>query len=178
MNVIHLIGNLGAAPDPISTATNPVAKVSLATSESYIKKGETDRTVDTTWHTIFFYGKTAESAIKYLKKGSKIAVTGMLKSNKYKDETGKDRTGYFIRGERFEFLDKLPSSSESTTTTDTAPNTTAANAKNQTPAYQTKSDVPPAPVLPTKKEPLAATVVHTEADLTFTDDQGNDDLPF
>ena len=175
MNKVILIGNLGADPEPVSNGT--IAKVSLATSEKYTKKGETEPTTETTWHTVFFYGKTAEVILKYFKKGQKMAVTGSYKTSKYKNEkTGQDVFGYFVRGDEFEFVEKsqnAPASSQNESATSTS-----------TPAPTTSQANTSTPAKPAAKKPLAATVaapVHTEADLSSYDDSdptANDDLPF
>lgn len=180
MNYVHLIGNLGADPEPLANKENPTAKLSIATSDSYNRtdeKGETKRVTDTTWHTVFFFGDTAEAILKYFKRGMKIAVTGRLKTNKKTDEKGVVRTNYFISGKEWEFVERSPKSNESGDTN--SQSTPAASSK--APAYQQASEsktTSPAPV--SKKEPLAATVPsHTAEDLVFDDADGtSDDLPF
>ena len=175
MNIIHLIGNLGSDPKAVSDGT--VAQVSLATSESYTKKGDTQKTTETTWHTVFFYGKTAETVLKYFRKGQKMAVTGRLKTNKFKDEKGVERTGHFIRGDEFEFVERADNN---------APENVQENSASlsQTPA----ATAPSKPVTKTvsTKKTLVATVPtapasHTEEDLNSFDDSDpteGDDLPF
>ena len=87
-NSVRLIGNLGAAPEVKNLDKgNKVAKLSLATSESYTNaKGE--KVKDTQWHNLVAWGKTAEIAEKYLSKGSEVAIEGKLTSHSYTDKEG------------------------------------------------------------------------------------------
>lgn len=186
MNLVILTGNLGSDPKPTSNGT--ATQISLATSETYTKKGATEKTTETTWHTIFFYGSTAETVTKFLKKGSKISVTGAYKSNKFKDDSGVEKTSYFVRGDNFEFLDSKGSKESSE-------GSVQENAAPQAPAYQAPvkpaapaAKAPAAKPAAAAKKPLAATVpaapapvTHTDEDLNSYDDTdptASDDLPF
>ena len=77
-NRVQLIGNLGMDPEVKSfDGGRKLAKFSVATSQSYTNnKGE--RVKDTQWHNIIAWGKLAETAEKYLKKGSEVALEGKL----------------------------------------------------------------------------------------------------
>ncbi len=88
LNRVSLIGHLGQDPEIVKISeSNCVAKVSIATTESYRNKlGEL--TTQTDWHSLVIWGKLAEVAGKHLKKGSKLFVEGKLKSRKYKDKQG------------------------------------------------------------------------------------------
>ncbi|WP_215844011.1 single-stranded DNA-binding protein [Acidithiobacillus montserratensis] len=90
-NRITVLGNLGRDPEmrymPDGTA---IASMSLATSESYKdKNGEKHDRVE--WHRISLFGKTAEIAGKYLKKGSQALVEGKLRTRKWTDKEGQER---------------------------------------------------------------------------------------
>ena len=182
MNIIHLIGNLGS--DPKSVKNGEIAQVSLATSEKYTKKGASEPTVETTWHTIFFYGKAAEIILKYAKKGKKLQVTGTLKTNKYTNAAGVEMTGFLIRAENFEFLDKAEGSEKYEAVEESAPAQAPTTSKATRPATATTEAVKPvAKTVAPSKKPLAATVgepSHTDEDLSFDDSDPteNDDLPF
>tara|TARA_Y100000004_G_scaffold171174_1_gene206917 strand:+ start:46 stop:450 length:405 start_codon:yes stop_codon:yes gene_type:complete len=81
VNKVILIGNLGKDPDVRTTQNGlQVAKFSLATSEKY--KGQEK----TQWHNITCFGNQAETAQKYLKKGSKVFVDGKLDYQQYEHE--------------------------------------------------------------------------------------------
>ena len=87
-NSVQLIGNLGMDPDVKEVSNgNKMARFSLATSETYNnKKGE--KVTDTQWHNLIIWGKLADIAEKYLKKGKQIAVEGKLETNSYDDKEG------------------------------------------------------------------------------------------
>ncbi|MBT4571126.1 MAG: single-stranded DNA-binding protein [Nitrosomonadales bacterium] len=91
VNKVILVGRLGQDPDvrymPNETA---VCNFSLATSSSY--KDKTGERVDQTeWHRIVMFGKVAEIAKEYLKKGSQIFIEGRLQTRKWQTKEGQDR---------------------------------------------------------------------------------------
>ncbi len=92
INKVILIGNLGQDPDcrftPQGTA---VTNLNLATDESY-KDRQTGQLVPRTeWHRVVIFGKLAEIARDYLKKGSKVYIEGRLQTRKWQDQAGVDR---------------------------------------------------------------------------------------
>ncbi|MBQ9601166.1 MAG: single-stranded DNA-binding protein [Neisseriaceae bacterium] len=96
VNKVILIGRLGKDPEMRYTATNDaIARFSIATSEKY--KDKQGNPIDKTeWHNIVMFGKLAEIAGQYLKKGSLIFVEGKIQSQKYKDKQGIERVSYEI----------------------------------------------------------------------------------
>lgn len=90
-NNVRLIGNLGAAPEVKEVSNgNKLAKLSVATNESY-KNANGDWVQETTWHNCVAWGKTAEIAENYLKKGSEVCVQGKLTNRSYDDKEGVTR---------------------------------------------------------------------------------------
>lgn len=90
-NRVQLIGHLGSNPE-VKTfdGGKTKASMSIATNEVYYNaKG--DKVEDTQWHNIVMWGKTAEIADKYLKKGSEICVEGKLTSRSYETKEGEKR---------------------------------------------------------------------------------------
>lgn len=90
-NKVQLIGNLGMDPE-IKNLDNgkKLAKISLATTESYRNlKGE--KVEETQWHNVIAWGKTAEIAEKYLRKGGEVAVEGKIVNRSYEDKQGNKR---------------------------------------------------------------------------------------
>lgn len=87
-NRVQLIGHLGMDPDvkQLDSGRN-MAKFSLATNGTY-KNQKGEKITDTQWHNLVAWGKTAEIAEKYLKKGSEVAVDGKLTSRSYEDKDG------------------------------------------------------------------------------------------
>ena len=87
-NKVQLIGNLGANPE-IKTLDGgrKLARFTVATNETY-RNAKGDKVTDTQWHTLIAWGKVAEIAEKYLKKGSEIAIEGKLINRSYNDKDG------------------------------------------------------------------------------------------
>lgn len=93
INKVILVGNLGNDPDVKYAANgNCITKISIATSESWKDKQSGQVQEKTEWHNVTFFGKLAEIAGEYLKKGSQVYIEGKLKTDKYQDKTtGADR---------------------------------------------------------------------------------------
>ena len=90
INKVILIGNLGQDPDIRFTAQGmAVANLSIATSESW-KDAQGQKHENTQWHRVVVFGKLAEIAQQYLKKGSKVFLDGKLQNRKYQ-KNGQDR---------------------------------------------------------------------------------------
>ncbi len=88
VNIVILIGNLGADPDARHTASGmAVTALSVATTESRLDKQSGERQEHTEWHRVKLFGRTAEVAAEYLKKGRQVYIEGTLRTSKY---TGKD----------------------------------------------------------------------------------------
>lgn len=103
MNKVILIGRVGQEPESKSVGDSTVTKFSLATSESYKNKSG-EKVEDTTWHNIEIWGKLAEVADKYVKKGDKLMVEGKIKVDQYEDKDGVKKTATKIRVESMEML--------------------------------------------------------------------------
>lgn len=85
-NDVRLIGNLGDDPTVKYTQGGmAVAKLSLATT-SKRKNKDGEQATETQWHRVVFFGRLAEIAGEYLRKGSKIAVSGMIRYGKYEKD--------------------------------------------------------------------------------------------
>ena len=101
VNKAILIGNLGRDPEVrYSPNGSAVANVTLATSESWKDKNSGEKQEKTEWHRVVFFGRLAEIAGEYLKKGSQIYVEGRLQTRKWQDKEGRDRyTTEIVAGE-------------------------------------------------------------------------------
>ena len=92
INKVIVLGNLGADPDArFMPNGNAVTNISVATSESWIDKESGDRQERTEWHRVAFFGRLAEIASEYLKKGSQVYIEGKLRTRKWEDKEGNDR---------------------------------------------------------------------------------------
>lgn len=90
-NRVQLIGNLGNDPEIITLDNGrKLAKISLATNESY-KNDSGERVINTYWHNLVAWGKTAEIVEKYLEKGKEIAIEGKLTNRSYETKEGEKR---------------------------------------------------------------------------------------
>jgi single-strand DNA-binding protein len=90
-NKVSLIGHLGADPEvKVFDSGKKNVKLSLATSDNY-KTANGEKVEDTQWHKLIAWGKTAEIAEKYLRKGSELAVDGKLNYRSYEDKNGEKK---------------------------------------------------------------------------------------
>lgn len=91
VNKVILIGNLGNDPETRFTPNgNAVCNMSLATDESYKDKQSGQMVPKTEWHRVVLFGKLAEIAGQYLRKGSKVYIEGKLETRKWQNNEGKD----------------------------------------------------------------------------------------
>jgi len=99
------IGNLGKDPEMrFMPNGNSVCNFSIAISERYKDKVSGDMKEVTEWVNIVMFGKLAEIAGEYLAKGSKVYVEGKLKTEKYTDKQGVERSGTKIVAEKMDML--------------------------------------------------------------------------
>lgn len=92
VNKVILVGNLGRDPEVRYSANGQaIANVTIATSDSWKDKTSGEKQERTEWHRIVFFGRLAEIAGEYLKKGAQIYVEGRLQTRKWQDKEGMDR---------------------------------------------------------------------------------------
>lgn len=93
VNKVILVGNLGKDPEVRYMPNgNAVANITLATSESWRDKATGEQKEKTEWHRVVLFGKLAEIAGEYLKKGSQVYIEGQLQTRKWQDQnSGQDR---------------------------------------------------------------------------------------
>lgn len=90
-NKIQLIGNLGSDPEVITfDSGKKKVNLSLATSDNYYD-AHGEKVEQTQWHNVIGWGKTADIAEKYLRKGSEIAVDGKVQYRSYDDKNGEKK---------------------------------------------------------------------------------------
>ena len=114
VNKVILVGNLGADPETkYLPSGDAVTNIRIATTDKWKDKASGEKKEATEWHRISFFGKLAEIAGEYLKKGSQVYVEGQLRTRKYQDkETGKDRYSTEIRADRMQMLGSRAGSGE------------------------------------------------------------------
>jgi len=92
INKVILIGNLGADPETRAMPSGTtVANMRIATSESWKDKQTGDMKEQTEWHSVAMFGRLAEIAGEYLRKGSQVYIEGRLRTRKWQDKQGNDR---------------------------------------------------------------------------------------
>jgi len=92
VNKVILIGNLGKDPETrYMPSGSAVTNLTLATSESWKDKQSGEQQERTEWHKVAMFGRLAEIAAEYLRKGSQVYVEGKLRTRKWQDKEGKDR---------------------------------------------------------------------------------------
>jgi single-strand DNA-binding protein len=104
VNKVILIGNLGADPETrYMPSGDAVTNIRIATTESWKDKGG-EKQEHTEWHRIAFFGKLAEIAGEYLKKGSPVYVEGRIRTRKWQDKDNQDRYTTEIVADRMQLL--------------------------------------------------------------------------
>ncbi|EPN2701101.1 single-stranded DNA-binding protein [Proteus mirabilis] len=92
VNKVILIGHLGQDPEiRYMPSGGAVANLTLATSESWRDKQTGEMKEKTEWHRVAIFGKLAEIAGEYLRKGSQVYIEGSLQTRKWQDQSGQDR---------------------------------------------------------------------------------------
>ena len=104
VNKVILVGRLGRDPETRYTGGGQaVANFSVATDETYKDKNG-ERQKRTEWHKIVVWGKQAEIAQQYLKKGSLIFIEGRIQSREWQDKEGQKRTSFEVVASNFRML--------------------------------------------------------------------------
>jgi single-strand DNA-binding protein len=92
INKVILVGHLGADPETrYMPSGGAVTNVRIATTEAWKDKNTGDQQERTEWHSVAFFGRLAEIAGEYLRKGSQVYVEGRLRTRKWQDRDGNDR---------------------------------------------------------------------------------------
>lgn len=107
LNKVMLIGNLGKDPElKVTPSGQPVARFSIATTETW-KNPQGEKQSKTEWHNIVVWGKQAEIAEKYLRKGKQILVEGRIQYREYTDQAGVKKYMTEIRCDHFVMLGRM-----------------------------------------------------------------------
>ena len=147
LNKVQLIGRLGADPE-IKQMVNgkSVARLSVATSQSWKDKSSGERKEKTEWHRIVFFGRSAEVIDQYLKKGQQLYIEGRLQTSKY-EKDGVERFSTDIIGESFNFISggsgsSSPSSSSSRFDNDMNQDRSSSNNQEKKKTDEFEDDIP------------------------------------
>ncbi|MCB1918100.1 MAG: single-stranded DNA-binding protein [Rhodocyclaceae bacterium] len=105
VNKVILVGNLGADPETrYAPSGDAIANVRIATTDRWRDRSSGEMREATEWHRVVFFGKLAEIAGQYLRKGSQVYIEGSLRTRKWQDQSGQDRYTTEIRGDQMQML--------------------------------------------------------------------------
>jgi single-strand DNA-binding protein len=105
VNKVIIVGNLGRDPETrYMPSGDAVTSIAVATTDTWKDKTSGEKKEQTEWHRISFFGKLAEIAGQYLKKGSQVYVEGSLRTRKYTDKDGVEKYATEIRGDVMQML--------------------------------------------------------------------------
>lgn len=112
VNKVILVGSLGADPETRYTASGvAITSIRIATSESWKDKQSGEKVEKTEWHSITFFGRLAEVASEYLRKGAQVYIEGRLQTDKWQDKDGNDRYTTKVIANEMQMLGGKPQSS-------------------------------------------------------------------
>ena len=169
VNKVILVGNLGKDPEMRYTPNGvPVCSFPMATSESYKDRNSGERITQTEWHNIVIWRGMAETAEKYLHKGSQVFIEGKIKTRSWEDQLGQKRYTTEIIADVMQLLDRPgtggASASESQASMKPAAQAQAAQSNSSNPAPENESS--------------ALTASATPAHVASAPDGDASDLPF
>ncbi|MCM8613446.1 single-stranded DNA-binding protein [Accumulibacter sp.] len=105
VNKVILVGNLGRDPESrYAPDGSAVVSVSLATTDTWKDKVTGEKREATEWHRLVFFGRQAEIAAQYLKKGSQVYIEGRLRTRKWQDKEGHERNTTEIHVDQMQML--------------------------------------------------------------------------
>ncbi len=123
INKVILVGTLGADPDVIQhKEMGTIVHISLATHERWNDKKTGEKMDRTSWHRVSLFGKPAEIASQYLKKGKQAYFEGKLRTNQWQDEDGETRYFTDVIVDQFGSMQMLGKSKDASQTESAAPN--------------------------------------------------------
>lgn len=105
INKVIIVGNLGREPETrFMPSGEQVTNIAVATTDKWKDKQSGEQKEATEWHRVSFFGKLAEIAGQYLKKGSSVYIEGKLKTRKYTDKDGVERYATEIVADTMQML--------------------------------------------------------------------------
>ena len=155
VNKVIIIGNLGRDPEiRYSASGDAMCNITVATTDTWKDKATGEKKEATEWHRVTFFGRLAEIAGQYLKKGSQVYVEGSLRTRKWTDKEGQERYTTEIRADEMKMLGSRQGQGEPQS---------AGNAGGR--SAPSPAEYAPAPAAAQKKP-------------AFDDPFGDDDIPF
>jgi single-strand DNA-binding protein len=141
VNKAILVGNLGKDPEMRYTPNGvAVCSFPMATSETYKDRNSGERVTQTEWHNIVIWRGMAETAEKYLKKGSQVFIEGKIKTRSWEDQQGQKRYTTEVVADVMQLLDRPNSNQGGSTTSGNQSMQTASASSNDNNAGQTQNE--------------------------------------
>jgi single-strand DNA-binding protein len=105
VNKVILVGNLGADPETrYMPSGDAITNIRVATTDTWKDKATQERKEATEWHRVVLFGKQAEIASQYLKKGAQVYIEGSLRTRKWQGQDGQERHTTEIRADIMQML--------------------------------------------------------------------------
>jgi single-strand DNA-binding protein len=105
VNKVIIVGNLGKDPETrYAPSGDAITNITVATTDSWKDKSTGEKKEATEWHRVVFFGRLAEIAGEYLKKGRSVYVEGRLRTRKWQDKDGQDRYTTEIVADQMQML--------------------------------------------------------------------------
>ena len=122
INKVIIVGNLGQDPETrYMPSGSAVTNFTVATNESWKDKQTGEQKDRTEWHRVAMFGRLAEVAAEYLRKGSQVYIEGKLRTRKWQDRDGKDRYTTEIIADEMQMLGGRGGGGSAPMSTDSAP---------------------------------------------------------
>jgi len=116
INKVIVVGNLGKDPETrYAPSGDAITNITVATTDTWKDKATGEKKEATEWHRVAFFGKLAEIAGQYLKKGSQVYIEGKLRTRKWQDKDGLDRYTTEIIADVMQMLGSRQGSGEAPT---------------------------------------------------------------
>lgn len=113
INKVIIVGNLGRDPETRYLASGDcITSIAVATTDKWKDKASGEQKEATEWHRVSFFGRLAEIAGQYLKKGASVYIEGKLKTRKWQDKDGADKFTTEINADVMQMLGGIPKSVE------------------------------------------------------------------
>ena len=162
VNKVILLGNLGRDPETrYMPSGDAITTISVATTDTWKDKTTGEKKETTEWHRVTFFGKLAEIAGQYLKKGSSVYVEGSIRTRKYTDQNGVEKYATDIRADTMQMVGGKSSMGTGASDSDMPP-PYASMTTNTAPTSAARA---PAPSTPTS--PATANFSDLEDDIPF-----------
>jgi single-strand DNA-binding protein len=143
INKVILIGHLGADPETrYMPSGGAVTNLRLATSESWKDKQSGEQQERTEWHRVAIFGRLAEIAAEYLRKGSHVYIEGRLRTRKWQDNQGNDRYSTEIVANEMQMLGGRSGTTEPAGAVTHSTEDTGRHANAAAPADDFDDDIP------------------------------------